>query len=201
MKHTILAAIAALGIAGASHAATVSGAANGLSGADVALGFDEIALNTNDVVTDQYGAFGVSFSPNLVYYANPADYPNFSDPALGNFSPTVNPFFIDFASNVTAATFAMVSNAGVSTFTALLDGVEVMQFSAGTDTTQTENFFGFTDSLFDQIRIDVGSNGVMFMDNLAFNVADTPSPVPLPAGLPLMLGALAGLAWLGRHRA
>lgn len=25
-----------------------------------------------------------------------------------------------------------------------------------------------------------------------------PQPIPLPAGLPLLLGALAGLAWLGR---
>ncbi len=197
---TVFATIAALGLVGAAQAATVNGATSGLAGANTELAFDEVSLTTNDIVTDQFAAFGVTFSPNLVYYGNPAEYPNFTDPALGNFSPIVNPFFLDFTSNVTAATFAIVTNLGASTFTALLDGAEVESFSATTDLVSTANFFGFTDILFDQIRVDVGSNGVMFMDNLAFNAAPTVSVVPLPAGLPLLLGALGGFALLRRHR-
>ncbi|MBK0326953.1 VPLPA-CTERM sorting domain-containing protein [Rhodobacteraceae bacterium F11138] len=208
MKHLVISTLAVLAFAGATQAATINGAASGLTGADRTLTFSEVSLSTKDSVTDQFATYGVTFSPNLVYYGNVQDYPNFTDPALGNFaldgsnppvpSAPIDPFVINFTSDVTAASFAMASNPTTTTFTAFLDGEVVESFSAGTDSGSANNFFGFTGTLFDQIRVDTG-NRYAFIDNLAFAAAPV-SAVPLPAGLPLLLGALGGFAMLRRRQ-
>lgn len=79
----------------------------------------------------------------------------------------------------------MVTNIGTSTFTALLNGSVVESFSASTDTTSADNFFGFTGITFDEIRIDAGGNDVMALDNLQLGTTSVPEPTSM---------ALLGLA-------
>jgi hypothetical protein len=80
-----------------------------------------------------------------------------------------------------------------STFTALLGGTPVDSFSAPTSLSQ--NWFGFTGLLFDQVQITGGgSNGAFLMDNLELN------SVPEPATYGMVSSALVGLAVWSRRR-
>ncbi len=196
--------------AGGLQASTVNGAATGLASPEVALGFDEVPLTPGQTVTDQFAGFGVTFSPAVSYRnenlpSNQGGYstrPDFSDGALFNFGSVegnftfFDPFSIHFGPAVTDATLAFASNNAAVTYSSLLDGVLVESFT--TSGGSNSGFFGFSESLFDEILIDVsnataGGRGASF-DNLSFN----PAPVPLPAGLPLMAAVLAvfgGLKW------
>ncbi len=47
---------------------------------------------------------------------------------------------------------------------------------------------------------DSGEGASGAIDNLTFEVADTPAPIPLPAALPMMLAGLGGLGLVARRR-
>ena len=138
-------------------------------------------LPAGSSVTNEYSAFGVEFSPNLVYENLPVSpLPNIDGQHVRNFFPTVNPFSIEFTNNVSSAAFSLATNPGTSTFTALLGGVVVESFSAATTIFDPENFFGFTDIVFDEVQVQVGGGGgLMRMDNIQFEVAATPEPASL----------------------
>jgi hypothetical protein len=107
-------------------------------------------------------------------------------------------FSIQFLQQQTAAAFAMLTNPGTSTFTALLNGVAVESFSDTTNFNVTTNFYGFTNILFNEIKITAGGfNSVALIDNLQFNPAATTS-VPTPALLPGLIGL--GLGVLRKRR-
>jgi hypothetical protein len=104
---------------------------------------------------------------------------------------------------VTAAAFAMQTNPGTSTFTALLGGLPVETFTAPTDLsflpdlTNASNFYGFSGITFD--AIEVTSNTTFFqIDNL--QIGSAAATVPEPATLALVVVGLVGLAGHARRR-
>ncbi|MEP1199263.1 VPLPA-CTERM sorting domain-containing protein [Tateyamaria sp.] len=173
----------------AAQAATVINQTSGLSDPDTLITFDEGALADGTSVSNQFD--GVSFSAGIQINTVTYPFPNVPGRSLRNFFPIAGTVSIFFDADLTDATFSMITNTGISSFTALLDGQEVQTFRGLTTLNSTSNFFGFADILFDEIRIAVGGfNSAMLLDNLAYNV-ETPPTVPLPASLPLMLGGLA----------
>ncbi|MBP0017935.1 MAG: PEP-CTERM sorting domain-containing protein [Cyanobacteria bacterium SBLK] len=139
--------------------------------------FNEIELPNNTSVIDQYSSLGVEFSPNLVFETSSSPSPNITANQLKNFPPVTNPFSIHFTDKVSSAAFAFAPPPSTSTFTALLDGSVVESFSSPTHPFNSNNFFGFTDIVFDEIRIDIGEPvNSMRLDNIQFTVASTPEP-------------------------
>jgi hypothetical protein len=158
---------------------------SGLSSPDVAIDFSEGNLPAGSV-TNQFTSLGATFSPELSLFLNISGRPNFEGPALLNF--TGGPVVIDFSFDLSDATFAFTTNSGTTTFESLLDGVVVENFTSGSASPVNlapNNFFGFTDSRFNQIRL---TGPVFALDNLSFNAAEE---VPSPAPLALFLSALA----------
>lgn len=190
-------------------AATIEGAAVGISNPDQIITFSEVAgLTTGDSVTDEYAALGVTFDPNGFYFSSVSARPNVSGPVLTNFvggnDPAyVNPLSIKFSNDVSAASFTLTSAIRNGTFEALLDGVVVSTFmtvlNPGNNVAaDVNNIYGFFDILFDEIRVTIGaagSNNAVVIDNLAYATA-----VPLPAALPLFLAGIAGIGFAGRGR-
>jgi hypothetical protein len=185
----------------AATAATVANAQSNLAGAQVVIGFDEVAVASGAAVTDQFAAFGATFS-GLNYSAGFAPRPNTSGALLFRF-PITNAGIV-FNAAVSDATFALSSNQGRAKFTSFLNGIEVESFSASIAGTAAPgnavgNVFGFTGSLFDEIRFTTsGSTGASF-DNLSFNAAQV-AAVPVPASLPLLLAGAGVLAALRRRK-
>ncbi len=142
---------------------------SGLANPAQTITFDEIPSVQFDSITNQYESLGVTFSPNLVFNSQMGNFPNINGDRLGNFNPVRDPFTISFTTPQTEAAFAMVTNLGISRFTALLDGEVVESFYAVTSTRPFlgYNYFGFTGITFDAIRVNVGGFGnAMLLDNV-----------------------------------
>ncbi|MEQ3708321.1 MAG: VPLPA-CTERM sorting domain-containing protein [Tateyamaria sp.] len=198
VKTLAAAAIMAFVTLTAAQAATVINQASGLTDPDTLITFDEGALADGTSVSNQFD--GVSFSAGIQINTFTYPFPNVPGRNLRNFSPIAGTFSIFFDADVTDATFSMITNTGISSFTALLDGEEVETFRGLTTVNSTLNFFGFADILFDEIRIAVGGfNSAMLLDNLAYNV-EIPPTVPVPASLPLMLGGLGAFGVMRARR-
>ena len=110
-----------------------------------------------------------------------------------------SPFSITFSEDQSAAAFAMVTDiGGTSTFTALLDGAVVESFSTATAFNDSNNFYGFSDIVFDEINVSVvSSDNAMILDNLQTQASAT-AAVPFEFSPTLGL-LLAGGLWGGSH--
>lgn len=91
-----------------------------------------------------------------------------------NFSAGLpNTLRIQFASPIQDLTFVyhQISTAQPSVIRAVLGGVTVDSFSGTWNQTQTNNYFGFTNTVFDELQIDFVAD--FNVDTLAFNPAGT----------------------------
>lgn len=170
---------------------------SGLSAPDVLVTFDEIGMAPDTPVDGQYGSLGVTFSPALGYdsQGSGVTLPGISGHYLGNNSnlAAVNPFSIRFNFPVTAAVFGLATNPSITTFTALLDGVEVESFIAATTFNEPEAYLGFVGILFDEILVSVdGLGGAALIDNVQyeFERVDTVSEPPAAAMLAIGIAAM-----------
>ena len=192
MKKALAVAAIAL-IAGTAQAASVQNT-TGITGATGTIDFSEVALSPGATVTNQYAAYGASFSSFAVFRAQDGF---FATDYIGNFGAlgTANPFQIVFSSDVDAAAFQFISNPGTTTFEALLDGTVVSSFTASTGT-GVGTYYGFQGTTFDTIRITSPVNGAMEMDNLQFQ-----SAVPEPASIALFGLGLFAVGLRARRKA
>ena len=172
--------------------------ATGLVSPVTRITFSEVVLPQNTAVTNQYAAFGATFA-NLFYSPrNGTGSPNVDANNLGSFrsgNSAFNPFSIKFLESRNEAAFALVTNPGTSTFKALLNGSVVESFTATTDFTLANNFYGFTGISFDEIQVS-GSGNFALLDNLQLGAA---TAIPTPALLPGLVGL--GVAALRKRKA
>lgn len=191
--------VAAMGVfATSSHAAFFNNA-TGLANPEQTIDFESVALAANQPVTTEFQSLGVTFS---TAFANPdlSDlYPNISGNRIGNFqnfNGQSGLFTMNFTDKLSEVAFAIVTApGGLSTFQALLNGTVLETATQSTTTTDSANFFGFRDLVFDQITIStVSSDRALLLDNL-----QTVTAVPEPASWELLLGGLAALGGLARR--
>lgn len=182
----------------------------GLSNPALTITADEFILPNETVVTNQYSSLGVTFSPNVYYNSNNGNLgvpfaPVVAGNYFGNFDNLTDrnlddPFSLQFSSDQTDVAFGLVpGNPGTITFTALLNGSIVESFSTAVGL--PAQFYGFTDSLFDEIQIEVDIPGgiprVIF-DNIQIGIA-APVTTPEP-GTILGLLAVGSLGALVRRK-
>ena len=164
--------------------------------------FDEFVFAANTPLSNQYSSLGVTFSPGITYSPQNFPAPNIDATNIGNFAPITSPVSIFFNSTQTSAGFAFVSNAGTSTFTALLNNVVVATATAPTGTTISNDFYGFSGIAFNEITfVPGGSNNAFLLDNLQTGTANAAVPEPsATATLGLGVLALFGMAFAARKR-
>ncbi len=153
----------------------------GLTNPVQTIDFTEIAVANNSDLTTQYLVEGVAFQ-GAVYNPVPGEsYVNTAPPNVGNFHPggvATNPWSIRFNAPQNRAAFALNSQPGFATFTALLNGVVVETVpNVPTSLTNPTNFYGFEGITFDQIRISISSSdSACLVDLLQFDTIGQPPP-------------------------
>ena len=170
----------------------------GLASLDQTITFESAVLPVNGSVTTQFQSFGVTFQ-NAFGNPDSSTLPNITGNRLGDFQSGIGKtgtFEIDFSALQSGAAFALVSQTGTTTFTALLNGVPVESATAATNLIATNNFFGFSNIAFNQLTaLTVSSDSVFLMDNL-----QTLAAVPEPETLAMMLVGLGIVGATARRR-
>ncbi len=198
---TSIATLAALVIVSSASATPIANSF-GLANPGTTITFDEIVFAQGTLITTQYSALGVEFSPGLRFDSQGVS--NCCNGITGHYvgnngGPFLDPFSVifTFGSSQTQAAFALATNPTTSTFTALLNGNVVETFSSPTHFNASgPYYFGFTGIAFNEIRVDISpSLDQGLIDNIQFG-----SSVPLPPALLLVLGAVV-VAAARRHGA
>ena len=209
---TLASVLASIFMAGNANAAAID---TTLAAPDHTVTFNEVVLAQNTAVTNQFAAYGVTFS-GVFYDGNPTPLPlpsgeyvgGFSGHAVSNFisfgsgGGTVNPFSIFFSADIDEFAFLVVANTSLTTFRLLNDGVEVESHSLITTGSfnQISHAIGFTGVTFDQIEMTSGSPTLRF-DTLQFSTATTDSdPIPEPSSGLLLAAGLIGWGGFRRRR-
>ena len=117
--------------------------------------------------------------------------------AIVNFYPCCStPSFVSFSSVINNIGFLFVTNPGTSTFSAYMGNTLVESFSAPSNLSSLNRYYGFTGIAFNKIRFDSGGvNNAMLLDNMQFG----PSAVPEPETYAMLLAGL-GLLGFARRR-
>lgn len=192
MKMThVMAGVAAWLLAAAGVLAAPIQNTSGLASPATTITFDELVFAGGTSITNQYAGLGLTFSPSLRYDSQgAAQFPGITGHYLGNNGPCCdNPFSILFGGDITAAAFGVATNPATTLFEALDDGLVVESFSAPTNFDgSTNSFFGFSGVTFDEIRVTVGGDQQILIDNVQSG------SVPEPTSLALLGLGLAGFA-------
>jgi hypothetical protein len=194
--------LVALGLmVSASAFATSLNNGTGLSSPAETITFSEDVLPNGTLVTNQWAAFGVTFTGMDYNGTNAGPFPNIDNNDLSNFGSTGtvlangNPFSMFFTSPQTAVAFALITNPGTSTITAKLGGSTVASFTPGTTFNSAIDFYGFTGITFDEIDVLVNAASTTArIDNLQIGTSAAPEPGAfwlLMTGLAALMGAAA----------
>lgn len=170
----------------------------GLSNPQRTITFSELSFPRNTPITDEFASLGVEFSNGIFYNPEPTEspggdfsLPNIESDRLGNFtlegSPapgqgpppvTTNSLSIEFTQPQQKAAFAVVTFFTETTvFTALRNGSVVETFAATTERFSPNNFYGFTNIVFNEISIDLPGNdsSPLQIDNLQLQSVPEPT--------------------------
>ncbi|WP_414575621.1 PEP-CTERM sorting domain-containing protein [Anabaena sp. CCY 9402-a] len=183
-----------------AEAIAITGEPVGLTNPTNVINFDELGNLQNQVITNQFASYGVTFSNNFLW-----DNATFGQSGSIGFSGGAirSPFpgtsrVISFLNPVTDAAFAAVDQNAALTVKAWLGGVNgtlVETFTRSIPFNPGSGFIGFKDILFDTIELNINSG--ISIDTLQFNPAP-PNPVPEPITiLGLGIGSV-GMAVLKR---
>jgi hypothetical protein len=168
----------------------------GLTGAVITESFDTNA-GYYSIAGNQFA--GMSFGQgNYVTNDYNGAFPNMINSSISNFDingSIQTQTSINFSSKLKSIAFSFVSNPGTTVFSAYLNNVLVESVAVATG--YDGNFFGFTNILFNTLKIDSSNadNGAYLIDNL-----QTPSTVPVPAAVWLFGSALTGLLGFGKRK-
>ncbi|GBF81673.1 hypothetical protein [Aphanothece sacrum] len=166
----------------------------GLNNPQKTITFDDPIFDDGNLLTNEYANFGLEFDPGLFFI-----FPLPSNPPLPNLglggvtnSSILSEFSLKFLEDQTSAAFSMSTAPTISNFTALLNGSVVESFQAMTDFTQTNNFFGFKDILFNEIRINFANNNQTIPNAIIGEVqfgnsVEPPLEVPEPSSVMSLL--------------
>lgn len=194
--YSALALAAGLFAAGTALATPIQNT-TGLAAPATTITFDEIVFPGGTSITNEFAGLGVTFSPGLRYDSQgPATFPGVTTHYVGNNLPCcINPFSLLFGGDVTEAAFGVATNPATTLFEALDNGAVVESFSAPTHFDGSTNyFFGFTGITFDEIRVTVGGDNQILIDNVQIG------SVPEPGTLALIGLGLSGLAAARRRK-
>jgi hypothetical protein len=178
-------------------ATPINGSASFLPGA-INVTFSSPSVPSDAPITNQYAAFGVTFSGAVKGDVGNIGIPNQDGNTIQNFisdGPVLQPTFINFAAPQTAADFSLAAQPGTATITSFLAGNPVESFVATTSIFGTNNIYGFTNSLFDSVRIVISSSdNADIIDNIQFQHTPEPNSLVL-----LGFATCAGLCFYGRR--
>ena len=163
--------------------------------------FSELTFAQGTTITNQYAAFGVSLSPGIFYNSQgPVAFPGITGDYLGNnVQGLVNPFSILFGTVQSDAAFGAATNPTTTLFEALLAGNIVASGTSATDFSSANAYYGFSGVNFDEIRMTVGGDQQMLIDNVQMGSAAT--VVPEPGTFALLAAILIpGAAVIRRRR-
>lgn len=145
---------------GIAHAAQITGGPTGLVGPQQTITFDEIVLPQFAAVTNQFAAFGVTFTGVDIDISNNTGVipsTGFAGSYLiSNIQTSIPPIVISFSGPVTDAAFASTDSGPVWTIAAYLGGTGgllVDTFNIGIPSPPGIGFLGFTGLLFDTITV------------------------------------------------
>ncbi|GAX34498.1 hypothetical protein NIES3585_04990 [Nodularia sp. NIES-3585] len=189
-----------------AEASTITGGSTGLTNPTNVINFNELGNLQNQVITNQFAAFGVTFSNNFLWdnaTFGQAGSTGFNGGALRSPFPGTSRV-ISFLNPVTDVAFAAVDQNNILSVKAWLGGVggtlvesfnQQIAFNPGT------GFIGFKNILFDTIELNISSG--ISIDTLQFNSAPTtPTSVPEPTTLMGILGLGAfGVTSLRKRKA
>lgn len=145
----------------------------GLEEPTFTINFDEFDIDDSAEVTDQFISLGASFVPNLfLRQGDNPDWQNVEGPNLRTGDPEVNPFTIRFETPMSSAAFVAIAQPPTpTTITAKLNGEEVESFETTVSIDNPDNFFGFTDIVFDEIEVEYTEDTRMRIDSLQLGAA------------------------------
>lgn len=176
-----------------------------LASPDVSIDFGSGLFDFFTVIDDEFVSQGITFGGNWQYSTTTATSPSLSAGYLFHSSTAQPPGSFLFTESVTDVVFSWRSDPGFTTFTTYLDGTQVETETALTNLfLDTGRFYGFTGSLFDEIRFSYPSDILRpTLDNLQFNLSGSaPVQAPLPGTFSLLcagLGAFVLSAWRRRY--
>lgn len=197
--------LASLIAAAATPAAAVTfNSASGLASPALVVSFSETGQGQSTALGGNYGGTGVSFIGLYQDYFYAGIFPNVNGAAAVNFGDGCCDATIEilFGQTVNAAVFTLITNESPAptTIQSYLGAVLVESADVFTSTSNTTNFYGFTNSAFDRIVItpEAAVNRAALIDNLQIN-----SVVPEPATWSLLIGgfAMTGVAMRRRKTA
>ena len=153
----------------------------GLPEPESIIDFSELTLPDTSRVSAEFADFGVTFLPNLYYRTGDhPDWASVSGPNLRTGEPEVNPFSIVFNNPLTsAAVVAIAQPPTPATITAKLNGTEVESFNTTISIDNPNQYFGFTDIIFDEIQIEYTAATRLRIDNVQFGESIALEPLAI----------------------
>jgi hypothetical protein len=167
-----------------AHAIVINGSPTGLAAPQNTVTFDELGNLQNQVINNQFAAFGATFENTWWDNATlgQAGATGFSggDLVSGAVGGVLDNggIAIHFVNAVTAAAVATVDQDATFTISAHLGGNLVEQFQTLIGTSPCSGFMGFQNILFDELRFIPVPNGdsALSIDSLQFNSASQGVP-------------------------
>jgi hypothetical protein len=193
LRSTVLMSVGLL--ATTANAAIINRSFTGIASPAYTITFSEVTLTPGVTqVTNQFASYGANFSPAATY-SSQAGLQNIVGYSLSNLpSGFSSPFTISFSTLQSSAAFAMVSNIKNYEFESFLGNKRVERFFTIVGPTRN-NFYGFTGSSFDSIRVTNIDHSFWWIDNIQLG-----SVVPEPANWAMLIAGFGLTGAVMRRR-